>query len=344
MIKKRPCWSIIYKKEFLLDENIFFKRGIWEDKDFVVETLCNSKKITQINKFLIDYDKTVPLSITSKKKTISDLNQIYDQLENSSNLATNYRTKSEKMYQISISHNFNVFLSFYKELSVQEEISDKILLKFKKLFMSCEIKLDKFEEEELEGIGYNVQKDITFIYYIFINYNSDIFRKLINKKIPNEYLDRILDNNFLKEYLKKNKSCLDYFDYKDNVLSNAINLYSIKNIYIHIGLPKTGTTNIQHFLHAQREKLLKYNILYPLSVTSKKFQEAYKIQDQNFGNSLLDHNYLSLIKNKSTAHHSFFFLELSKEIKDNINCDTLILSAENLYYLDEYSINLLKNE
>ena len=186
MIKKRPCWSIIYKKEFLLDENIFFKRGIWEDKDFVVETLCNSKKITQINKFLIDYDKTVPLSITSKKKTISDLNQIYDQLENSSNLATNYRTKSEKLYQISISHNFNVFLSFYKEISVQEEISDKILLKFKKLFMSCEIKLDKFEEEELEGIGYNVQKDITFIYYIFINYNSDIFRKLINKKISNK--------------------------------------------------------------------------------------------------------------------------------------------------------------
>jgi len=342
VIKKRPCWSIIYKKKFLIDENIFFKRGIWEDKDFVVETLCNSKKITQINKFLIDYDKTVPLSITSKKKTISDLNLIYDQLENSSNLATNYRTKSEKIYQISISHNFNVFLYFYKEISVQEEISDKILLKFKKLFMSCEIKLDKFEEEELEGIGYNVQKDITFIYYIFINYNSDIFRKLINKKIPNEYLDRILDNNFLKEYLKKNESCLYYFDYKDNVLSNAINLYSIKNIYIHIGLPKTGTTNIQHFLHAQGEKLLKYNILYPLSVTSKKFQEAYKIQDQNFGNSLLDHNYLSSIKNKSAAHHSFFFQELSKEIKDNINCDTLILSAENLYYLDEYSISLLK--
>ena len=73
MIKKRPCWSIIYKKEFLLDENIFFKRGIWEDKDFVVETLCNSKKITQINKFLIDYDKTVPLSITSKKKQLVTL-------------------------------------------------------------------------------------------------------------------------------------------------------------------------------------------------------------------------------------------------------------------------------
>jgi hypothetical protein len=36
-----------------------------------------------------------------------------------------------------------------------------------------------------------------------------------------------------------------------------------KDLIIHIGLAKTGTTTIQNFLYKNRKKLLEYNILYP---------------------------------------------------------------------------------
>ena len=57
LIKERPCWSIIYKKNYLLDNKIFFKRSHWEDIDFVLEALCNSIKITNVNLDIIEYNK-----------------------------------------------------------------------------------------------------------------------------------------------------------------------------------------------------------------------------------------------------------------------------------------------
>ena len=36
-----------------------------------------------------------------------------------------------------------------------------------------------------------------------------------------------------------------------------------KRVVFHVGLPKTGTTTIQHYLRSQDEKLQSFGILYP---------------------------------------------------------------------------------
>ena len=42
-------------------------------------------------------------------------------------------------------------------------------------------------------------------------------------------------------------------------------------IYLHIGMPKTGTTYLQNLLFENREKLLDKSLLYPLSGRTVKF-------------------------------------------------------------------------
>ncbi len=41
-------------------------------------------------------------------------------------------------------------------------------------------------------------------------------------------------------------------------------------VYLHIGIPKTGTTSIQSFLFNNRDQLLEAGILYPLTRRSEQ--------------------------------------------------------------------------
>jgi hypothetical protein len=48
-----------------------------------------------------------------------------------------------------------------------------------------------------------------------------------------------------------------------------------KTIYLHIGIPKTGTTAIQNFFFQKREDLKNYGLLYPNTAASGKGAEHY---------------------------------------------------------------------
>ncbi len=119
----------------------------------------------------------------------------------------------------------------------------------------------------------------------------------------------------------------------------------LKNIIVHIGLHKTGTTSIQHTLYRKRNTLNKENISYPVF---------------NFrGHDIANHSWplLSLILEKPENYHlnksnllsldeiENFKLKtreiLKKESKIN---STMVISGEGLSIVDEKSLIKLKEE
>jgi glycosyltransferase involved in cell wall biosynthesis len=342
LIKERPCWSIIYKKNYLLDNKIFFKRSHWEDFDFVLEALCNSIKITNVNLDIIEYNKLSKNTISGKIKNSDDLNLIYDQFDQSYSHIRKYKDSSEKVYNIIVAYNFAKFVHLSKE-NFYDDNKIKFLEKFVTLIKNHSITNEFFFQQENEGITYNKIENLTFLYYLINNYDFNIFKKAINHKLPIKMLDIFFENTFLKKYLKDNMDCLKYFE--TNNISNLLNFDTgnLKKIFIHMGLPKTGTSAIQNFLYKERFEMKTHGILYPESITSFNFDRSRKIIFKNNINNFFDHNYLADIQNYPNINHDVFYKKLAAEILENKDCENLILSSENLYFANDKLLFKLKN-
>ncbi|ACK70712.1 conserved hypothetical protein [Gloeothece citriformis PCC 7424] len=95
-------------------------------------------------------------------------------------------------------------------------------------------------------------------------------------------------------------------------------------VYLHIGMPKTGSTSLQFFIDLNREKLLERGLLYPLSGRPKG----------NFIEWTYSHDNLLLEVFNSIVYQpeSGGWEEVIKEI-NTFNPEKVIISDENLGYL-----------
>ena len=102
----------------------------------------------------------------------------------------------------------------------------------------------------------------------------------------------------------------------------------LKQIYLHIGLEKTGTTSIQYALSRSRPMLREANILYPLTPGNVNHIDlcGYAMEDEpeNPIHARLIKQYETLQKFRRVFRNKFI-----KEIEES-EIDTLILSNEHL--------------
>ncbi|MCC5615458.1 hypothetical protein LC605_10330 [Nostoc sp. CHAB 5836] len=102
-------------------------------------------------------------------------------------------------------------------------------------------------------------------------------------------------------------------------------------IYLHIGMPKTGTTSLQKVLFNNRDKLLENGYLYPLSGIR---HNAKEIEDRYC------HNLLALFfldfKEKDDLLSQFSTWEGLKTEIDSINPKNVIISAEAFTFYDVF--------
>jgi hypothetical protein len=109
-------------------------------------------------------------------------------------------------------------------------------------------------------------------------------------------------------------------------------------IYLHIGMPKTGTTSLQKFLFDNREKLLEKGYLYPLSGMMSN-GSLITFNHHGLGKALLkkyDPKYL-VIKNSRSGRIQWesSWEDLKKEIKV-INPQNVIISSECFTFKKEF--------
>ena len=102
-------------------------------------------------------------------------------------------------------------------------------------------------------------------------------------------------------------------------------------IYLHIGMPKTGTSSLQKVLFNNREKLLENGYLYPMSGIR---HNAKEIEDR-YCHNLLALSFLDF-KEKNDLLSQFPTWEGLKTEIDSINPKDVIISAEAFTFYDVF--------
>ncbi|MDP2901793.1 MAG: hypothetical protein Q8N96_01595 [Methylovulum sp.] len=96
-----------------------------------------------------------------------------------------------------------------------------------------------------------------------------------------------------------------------------------KTIFLHIGIPKTGTSSIQNFFYQKREELKSHGLLYPITASSGLGTEHYLLSDAlGFGKK---HRVNEREKELSDMARS-----LEKEIKKS-SAHSVLFSSECFY-------------
>jgi len=125
-------WNKIYKRTFLVDNNILFKDRKFEDEDFVVRAFMNAKRVKNAELFIYNYlireNSTMRSAITPKKvKDYVDLTQDLDRLYS---LADSVEMKGG--IQKLLNYNFLGATKYFENLESEEVRSD--FLRFKKVY------------------------------------------------------------------------------------------------------------------------------------------------------------------------------------------------------------------
>lgn len=324
LINVFPCWSGIYKRSFLIKNKLeFSKTRKYEDFDFSLRCVTSSKKISVINKDIIEYNKLNSNSMTSNLRN------------NDSKLFMNHfmrvaSTLSKNKYprEILVDKYVFYFSSFINTYGLQlSGISGTCARDFnflKKKFLDLNLTIDEFYESDKKGILWNYKyPNIVFIYYLFLEYNFQDFSKKVSMRfIPRDDFINFINinnnfNNYVHSLIVKDKAKIT------NNYKLFIDFGNIKTVNLHIGYIKTATSFIQKTILSNHEVLVKNKCLYPKSLMS---------DDPNNPN----HNQFTIIfRENNNELQDHLARNLQKEIKSYPLCENLIISAENLYSFND---------
>src|SRR5690554_3745345 len=125
-------WNKIYKRTFLLENNILFKDRKFEDEDFVVRAFMHAKRVKNTELFIYNYlireDSTMRSAVTPQKvQDYVDLTQDLDRLYS---LAETFEMKEG--IQKLLNYNFMWAAEYFEDIEAEEVRNS--LLKFKKIY------------------------------------------------------------------------------------------------------------------------------------------------------------------------------------------------------------------
>lgn len=96
----------------------------------------------------------------------------------------------------------------------------------------------------------------------------------------------------------------------------------MKNLYLHIGTNKTGTSAIQKALSTINDLLIENNCIYPLSFRDSEFSTAH-------------HDLAVLLKTKTFTHDS---AKILREEIINSSCENTIISSESFHNINDVQL------
>jgi len=159
----------LYRKDFLVENNIYFEKGLYEDKLFVLKLLENTKKYTYINKIVyywrVEHNNNSISSSRSINNLKSRMNIIYDCIE---------YTKDNKMKQVLIENTIKHDLKIYVNYSYNYNLYD--LLRLYNIYFEFITKYKIF----IENLNFKKNKEIM---YTINNRYHTIYEFLKNSEI-----------------------------------------------------------------------------------------------------------------------------------------------------------------
>jgi hypothetical protein len=122
----------------------------------------------------------------------------------------------------------------------------------------------------------------------------------------------------------------------------------IKNIYLHIGLHKTGTSTIQHILGKQRNDLAAEGILYPIIPGSDKLASNHSVPFFSMFSSRPERYHINILNGHTTSEsikklNEDYYNQLQQQISGFAG-ESMIISGEDISYLNDKELLNLKRQ
>ena len=105
---------------------------------------------------------------------------------------------------------------------------------------------------------------------------------------------------------------------------------SVKTVYLHIGMPKAGSTSLQLFCYHNADKLKEKSVLYPIADNLDKKTNGRFI---NYRQIIFD-VYNAELEEKSLENYNRYFEERFLPIINNSDCNKIVFSEEGIWKND----------
>lgn len=139
------CWGAIFKRSFLINNNIFFQEGlVFEDIEFIHNAIMKSSKIGFLKAYLYYYRVELANStISNANEKHFDIIKIFDLLEN---LLIEYNFFDKLEFEF---YNFKVGAFIQRYNNIRQDLKEKFADLAKESLKKAQIKKDEFEKLKL---------------------------------------------------------------------------------------------------------------------------------------------------------------------------------------------------
>jgi len=345
--------SVLYSRDFLIKNDLKFKRKFQEDHDFVLNVILDAKTVSVRGDVpYVRYRKRLqnegPKSITSSEWDVPRFGMMVDHLETVVSLL------NDKKYLRKIGNIKNLRktrFSFYLGT-----FSNHIL---RQVFQSGDVKafhrhLDRmseaFKRTNLQETGLDLNAEsleptqpvlsrvgfYQLALCLIVEKNWEILSNLLNNRaLSVEIVAGVMKSDSTSAELRD--SMLTFLDDNpDALIKSKVPLPNlvppcVQEVWIHIGMTKTGSTALQNFLEANRDNLDDENTIYP---STGIFHEHRNTANRTAGH----HGLIDAIKNQDLVLLERFHAEIA-----NKGSKKLILSTENFFHCNAGIIHNLQS-
>jgi len=130
----------LYKRDFLIKNDIFFEKGLYEDKLFVLKLFVASDNFHHLNKVIYYWHIAHNSNSITNSLTISNLEERFKVLEDCISYASDIQFKKVIIHNI-IKHDFKVYIN--KSLTYTQQELSKLFSCYKNFYKKYEKDIDK---------------------------------------------------------------------------------------------------------------------------------------------------------------------------------------------------------
>lgn len=338
-VNVRQCWQILYRRDFLDQQNIRFSTTLRqrEDRLFFIEAMLKTQRIAVIDLLAVIHRDHA--NSTMKRKDYDQLQQftthmtllaeVFDHYRTTDTSGSSFERANAAVYWQQTFFYWNRLLEdgLASLSSTQGQKSRDFLGGLHNLTRHVgQISQDKYIS--VRGTKEAAQKegDYDVARLCLEQERYDLLTKMLRGQRLHymETYDLAEQSGFtwagqaVTHYLRFNRN--SKFESVYRPADPWKTLSKIERLVIHVGQPKTGSSAIQHILEESRIELSKNGILYPLAGCGR---DRGVRRERSPGHALLF--------SKALKEDDTILLDLAAEIENQIEpVHTVILSAENV--------------
>ena len=279
LVNATSCWQLLYNRSFLTRTNTRFSENLRqrEDRLFVVQALLAADRIGSSAQFVVNHFDVPNSSFKQINRDqleqflqhVEELNDSFDQMRDAGRVGVEFETANCLIYFLQLINYWGGFVVSLIEANPTDTLVDRLFLEYTRLSKNAGVCYND-GTLNVQGVAEGLQcEGVVDVLKICMQESR---RDLVLRILKGEQLTYPDFRSIASVEVRDDPIVLRYMSFTRDWESSTSPAPSsskqltdlVRRIIIHVGLPKTGSSSLQHTLEANRFRLIDQGILYPL--------------------------------------------------------------------------------